>query len=654
MAPDARAYPTLFSPVALGPVILKNRISIPAHTMLLGEFDGTVGARYRAYLVERARGGAALISLESAPVNASSLTFPQQIRLWEPRVAEGLGKVSSALHSQGAKFAAMLWHGGRNVPYQAGRASISASAVPSLQTGDTPREATLDDIREIVTSYREAARNCVAGGVDAIEVQTASDYLLGAFLSPRLNRRRDSYGGSAANRVRLVVEILEAIRREIGPNIAIGVRTSIAHQIPLDSGGYGPAESMEVMQLIANSGLVDYVSLMTGSNGALQTVIPPMTARKAEIADLSRAFRQELSVPVIATGRITTPEEAESVLATGAADLVGIVRAFIAEPHWGSKAEGDQADRIRPCMGCNQSCLGFANRMIPAGCTINPSAGLELAVPVSPPAEASVRRRVAVVGGGPAGMEAARTAATRGHAVTLYEASDRLGGAFRLAAEAPHRAGMLPALDWWRRELQELEVDVRLNTPVLDPGSLTDDAVIWATGAASGWSLLWRNRPQLTDGIPGAASLPHCREVLAGTARVAGDVLVVDEDGGWPTVSLVESLVRAEEVRQLTVITSAMILGAPELSLTAELAEVSGRLAVAGVRIVAGTFVASASGSHVAATDGRQFGPYDAIVLSMGAVSARVPAGVTPTGDCVAPRGIWAAVQDGARAGLQV
>jgi 2,4-dienoyl-CoA reductase-like NADH-dependent reductase (Old Yellow Enzyme family) len=636
------AFPTLFSPLRLGPLSLKNRIAVPAHTMLLGEFDGTVGPRYRAYLAERARGGAALISLESAPVHPDSLSFPQQIRLWDAAVVPGLRATANELHDHGARFAVMLWHGGRNVPYLRGRVPISASAIPSLQTGDTPREATPNDIRELVAAYAIAARHCIEAGVNAVEVQTASDYLLGAFLSPDLNRRTDDYGGSPGNRARIVIEILEAIRREVGTATAVGIRTSIAHELPLAPDGYGPNESLAAMQVIASSGLVDYVSLMSGSNGVLDTVIPTMTSGKALLTEQSLRFRDALRVPVIVTGRITTPAEAEAVLARGAADMVGIVRGFIADAHWAAKALRNEAPRIRPCMGCNQSCLGFANRMIPAGCTINPSAGTETSMPARPSPAGAMPRRVAVVGGGPAGMEAARVAASRGHSVILYEATDRLGGQFRLAA----------AIDWWRRELDIAGVEIRFGQRIADPADLSADRVIWATGAVSGWGLLWRNRPQLARGIAGAESLPHCREVLGRTASVSGRVLVIDEDGGWPTISLAETLARDPAVRSVTVVTSAAVLGAPDLVMTAELAEVSRRLQRAGVTIVSGSFVACVRGAEAMTTDGRTLGPYEGMVLSMGSVATPVPPGVLPAGDCVAPRGIWAAVQEGAGCGM--
>lgn len=652
-APDATPFPRLFAPLRIGPLELRNRIVIPAHTMLLGERDGTIGDRYRAYLVERAVGGAAVVGVESAPVHPGSLSFPQQIRLWDPAVQPGIARAAQEVRAAGAFLSVMLWHGGRNVPHLTGNVPASASAIPSLQMGDTPRVLDASELPAIVRAYADAARLCADAGVELFEVQTASDYLLGSFLSSRLNRRTDRYGGSLENRARLALEVLQAVRDAVGRSIALGVRTSVSHLLPLDPAGYGIEESLPLMQLIAGSGLVDYVSLMTGSNGVMNHTIPPMGTQRAMLAHESAQFRRALPVPVFVAGRIKTPDEAERVLEEGGADAVAMARALIADPYWPAKARRGASAEIRPCMSCNQACLGFANRMMPAGCVVNASAGFELVLPSAarPVARTRDPKRVAVVGGGPAGLEAARTLAERGHAVHLYEAAPVLGGAFRLAADAPHREEMLPAIDWWTRELARLGVRVSLSTRIAAPQDVAADEVIWATGAQAGWTMLWKNRPQLVGGLPGAEALPHGRDVLAGRVGVRGRVLVVDEEGGWPAVSLVDSLVARADVTSVVVATSALLLGGLELGMTAEAYSVADRVRRAGVEVLPTTFVERVEGREAIALDGRRLGPFDAFVLSMGAVARGAPAGTTAIGDCVAPRGLWAAVQEGARAG---
>ena len=357
-------------------------------------------------------------------------------------------------------------------------------------------------------------------------------------------------------------------------------------------------------------------------------------------------------MPVTVAGRIRSPDEAEAIVANGQADIVAMARTFIADPDWVVKVRRGEEQRIRPCMSCNQVCLGFATLGLPAGCNINAAAGREFELPRR--TRAPRPRRIAVVGAGPAGLECARVAARRGHAVTLHEASDRLGGEMRLAAQCPHRGEMLPVLEWWERELSRLGVRVEFYAEIDGPASLDADEVVWATGGSPGWTWLWRNRPRLTGGIPGAENLPHGRDILAGKEAVSGSVLVIDEEGNWPAVNLVESLAAMDGVRGVAVATASALFGDPELSLTGELPLVARRLKSAGVELHGSTFVREVRGDTAISVDGEILGPFDAMVLSMGTVANTVPDGVIAIGDCLAPRSIWAAVQDGARLALSL
>lgn len=653
---DWGPYPRLFSPLQVGPLTLRNRVVIPAHTMFLGEPDGTIGDRYRAYLVERAAGGAAVVGVESSPVHPGTLSYAQQVRLWDRSVQASIARAAHEVRAAGSHLSMMLWHGGRNVPHLTGNVPSSASAIPSLQIGDTPRVLDESELPAIARAYAEAARLCADAGVEILEVQTASDYLLGAFLSPRLNWRTDRYGGSLENRARLTLEVLAAVRSAVGRSVAVGIRTSVAHMLPLDPQGYDIDDSLPLMQHIVASGLIDYVSLMTGSNGVMNQTIPPMTSKRAMLVDQSEVFKRHLSVPVFVAGRIKTPDEAERVIDSGAADAVVMARALIADPHWPAKAQRGESARIRPCMSCNQACLGFANRLMPAGCVVNARAGYEWRMPSEPVSESgpSSAKRVVVVGGGPASLEAARILGERGFEVTLHEATGHLGGAFRLAAHAPYRDEMRPMLDWWERELERLGVRVALHSRVETSSLPEADHLIWATGAEPGWTMLWKNRPQLPAGLPGANGLPHGRDILASRRRVAGRVLVIDEEGGWPVVSLVDALVATPEVQSVVVTTSALMLGGLELGLTAEAQEVAERVRRAGVEVLTTTFVERVDGSHVTTVDGRTLGPFDSVVLSMGAVARPIPRGALALGDCVTPRTVWAAVQEATRLAMSL
>lgn len=647
-------FPHLFSPIALGRVRLAHRAVIPGHSMLLGEADGTMGARYTAYLVERAKGGAAMVGIESAPIHPSTWQFAQQMRLWEDRVVPGLKACADAVHAAGSKVSIILWHGGHNISHYAtsqftGLVPLAPSPVPSPVTGDVPKAMSRADIAAMVAAYRAAARRCVAAGIDCLEVQTSSDYLLGSFLSPKLNRRTDEYGGSLENRARFVVEVLTAVRAEAGPGTAVGVRTCIEHIIPTDPGGYGAAESLAAMTYLESLGLVKWVSLMTGSHWDFSEMISPMNYPRAQLAEQAAAFKRALKVPVIVAGRIRTPAEAEAIVAKGQADVVAMARTFIAEPDWGVKARAGDVERIRPCMSCNQGCLGIVHRAQPGGCVINAAAGREHEL--TAPGRAARALRVAVVGAGPAGLECARVAAERGHLVTLYEAEDKLGGAFRLAAEAPHRGEMKLPLSWWERELARLGVSVRLGSPIDAGAPLRADKVVWAIGATPAPTLIWRTRPSLVEGIPGSAGLPHGRDVLSGRARVRGKVLVIDEEGGWPAISAVETIAASVGVTGVVLACSAAVFGQPDLHFSEETRPVAARLKAAGVTIRAGTLIGRIDGAYAETVAGERLGPFDTIVLSTGAAANPVPEGALAIGDCVAPRTFWAAVQDGARLG---
>lgn len=645
-------YSQLKKPFKLGPIELKNRVIIPGHSMVQGDSTGHITHKYRAYLVTRAKGGAALVGIESAPIHEQSKTWTGQVELWRDDIVPSLTRTADEIHAAGSKVSIILWHGGHNVGHRRGAAAMAPSVVPSVQIGEIPRAMSVADIKEIIPYYVAAAKRCTDAGVDVLEVQTSSDYLLGSFLSPQLNRRTDQYGGSVENRCRIVLEILGAIRADLPPHTALGIRTSVYHGIPGEPDGYTIDHSLPAMQHISSSGLIDYLSLMGGSNANFAESVPPMTLPRPQITHLSEKFKRALDIPIIVAGRIVTPEEAEAVLVKGQADLVGVARAFIADPDWMSKVESGQADRIRLCTGCNQVCLGFVGRSLPGGCNFNPEAGRE--DELCPLVPAKTKKSIAVVGGGPAGLECARVAAERGHAVTLYEATERLGGSLYLAANCPNRDEFKSPLQWWEAELSHLGVDVKLNSTVKDPNALGVDDVVWATGAepASVWQM--RFRPSMLDGIPGSGDLPHSRQVLAGIARVAGSVLVIDEEGGWPALNFLEWLVAHHDVDHVTIATNSAILGLPDLAGTGELALFTARLREAGVTVVPSIFVASVEGRFATATDGQILGPFDDMVLSMGAMARPIPDAVHPIGDCVAPRSIWAAVQEGARLARQL
>ncbi len=639
------SYPNLLSPITMGPITLRNRAMISAHGMGLADGGNGVSPRYHAYLVERAAGGAALLGMESAPVAPGMDNRSLRIRLYEDAVIPGLERLARDVHEAGACISITLWQGGHTESFTRGRYALAPSPIPNM-AGEMPKVISKAEIKTLIGYYAAAAERCLRAGLDAVQVQTATNYLLGSFLNPALNHRTDEYGGSRDNRVRIVLEILDAIRERVGDRIAVGVRTSVAHGIPGAPQDYDEQESLAVMKILADSDLIDWVNIMKGSGWDSGQSIPPMDQPTVQLRHEGLAFRAALRVPVITSGNIRSPAEAEDLLAEGGADVIAMARTWIAEPQWLNKvAAGDEA-RIRPCVSCNQGCVGMVWRGVPGTCSLNPRAGRE--IDLAPLSSGKRDTSVAVIGGGPAGMEAARLAALAGHPVTLYEATHALGGQLTLAAKGPTRQRWQDAIDWWQRSLADLNVTVRLGTQ-LDPATPpAADHVIWAIGAAPAQTAVLRLRPFMQDGLPGADGLVHGRSVMAGEHPVGGNVLVIDEEGGWPAVSLVEWLIEQPTVSAVSVVTPERSLGEAGLGVSFDLRALAARLSGSEIKVVSAARVARVRGQDVELEDGRQLGPFDQLLLSTGTAARATPEDALQVGDCVAPRGLWSATNDAA------
>jgi 2,4-dienoyl-CoA reductase-like NADH-dependent reductase (Old Yellow Enzyme family)/thioredoxin reductase len=473
-------YTHVNKPIKIGPIEIKNRIVRPAHGTLIGQ--GTINDSLIGYHEERAKGGVALSIVEIMGVHSSSLGA---LNSFDPSLDESYPKLVNACHDHGMKIFQQLWHGGHNVamPSLDGSPPWSSSDVRGLHSAQTPVPMTIPMIKEVISSFAEAAKKCEEWGVDGVEIHCAHGYLPAQFLSPATNTREDEYGGKLENRARFIIELLEAVRSAVSPNIAVGVRVAPDAL----EGGAGIEEYKYIVKALEDRQLIDYVNISLGNYQTFPKMIGGMHEPAGYEMDTSAILSASTKLPTIVVGRFRTLEEADQIIRSGDADMVGMVRALIADPYLVSKSLNDNADDVRPCIGCNQGCVaGIYKPVFPVmGCTVNPAVGLERLFSEALIQPAEKEKRIVVIGGGPAGMEAARVAALRGHNVSLYEAQKQLGGKLRYAALAPTRAGIRDIAVWQEEQLYKHGVNVHLNTFIEteDVYKLTPDLVIVAVGA---------------------------------------------------------------------------------------------------------------------------------------------------------------------------
>jgi 2,4-dienoyl-CoA reductase-like NADH-dependent reductase (Old Yellow Enzyme family)/thioredoxin reductase len=513
-------FPHLFSPARIGRLELPNRIVFAATSSELADHEGAVTDDMVEYYAERARGGAGLLVVEATYVDPRGKRLHHNAMLHDDRYIPGLRRLVDAVHAAGARAALQLNDGGReSVPEVSGAPPRAPSALPSRFTavgdGVIPQELTVAEIHELVRRFTEAARRARTAGFDAVELHGAHGYLIGQFLSPESNHRRDAYGGDTRRRARFFVELVETIKRELGREYPVICRMNGRDLVP---GGLELDEAVEIGALLEAAG-ADSLSVSGGIHASRPyAIIPGMSVPRGCYVAYSEAFKRRLTVPIMTVGRINTPALAEEILASGRADLICLSRALLADPHFPAKARSGRVDHIVPCIACNE-CIATVHRHKGIACTMNPMVSRELEFRRLLATRVTVKR-VAVVGGGVAGMAAAITAAERGHTVHLFEADCVLGGHLRLAHLPPHREELENALRFFEREVERRAIEVHLGRPftVADARTLRPDAIILATGAES------RN-PE----IPGV-DLPHVVtgwRIIAGLAQTGANCVVI-------------------------------------------------------------------------------------------------------------------------------
>jgi 2,4-dienoyl-CoA reductase-like NADH-dependent reductase (Old Yellow Enzyme family) len=543
----------VWEPFQLGPIELRNRIVRTAHTTALAG-DGVSDALI-AYHLERARGGVALSVIEAAGVHP---TCVYGIPIQDDSVIAGLSELADAVRLEGMHLIQQLFHIGPHGPTSDGSPSWAASYLPGAAPGMLSHPMTAEEIGEVIDGFAAAARRCREAGVAGVEIHCSHGYLLHAFLSRATNRRTDDYGGSFENRLRFTREVLAAIRAQVGDDYIVGVRLSTEDGVEQ---GLDAAECARVAQALEATGQLDYVSLSCGNSFYQPSrLYSPLPAPHAYEMPFSRRVTRAVKLPTMVSGRFMTLADAEQALAHGDADLVSMVRALLTDPRLVAKARAGHGAETRPCIGCNQACVGGIRRYDGQSgaqrleCTINVACGHELTHGDDAIARALTPLQVLVVGGGPAGLEAARVAALAGHAVALHERTDRLGGQLRFASANPARAEVGLAIDWWQRELERLKVVIELGSQV--DRELVQragaDVVIVATGTVPRGDGFQALRPAFTIGGDSPQRLLSAWDVLDGAA-VGGAAVVYDDVGHFEAIDVAEHLLdRGVAVRFVT------------------------------------------------------------------------------------------------------
>jgi 2,4-dienoyl-CoA reductase-like NADH-dependent reductase (Old Yellow Enzyme family) len=656
-------HPRLMSPLALRGHVLRNRIVFGAHTANMAE-NGLPGRQYGAYLAERAAGGAAMIVAEPVPVHRTGVLTRGNFRHGDDAVIPAFRRhVVEPVRAAGAVVVQQLYHIGAHGDSDLSFAPHwSPGGGRSYHDSDGSHRITGREIEELIAAHVAAARRCHAAGFDGVEVWAAYHSLLDQFWTPWSNPRDDEWGGSLANRTRFSRRIVEGIRRACGDDFVIGLAVSVsdAHPVTLS------VEALaEIVALHDTTGHIDYVTVGHGGYLDFERLIPTFLFAETLTAPAAAVLKGVVRhARITSEAHVRTPANGEAVIASGAADLVSIVRGQIADPHLARKTAAGRADDVRGCISCNQMCWGRRSRDYWISCLVNPSAGREWEWGGDRFDPAPAPRQVLVVGAGPAGLEAARAAAERGHRVEIAEALPVTGGQFRLAGQQPRRGQILDLLDWYDRQFDRLDVRLRLNT-FLDAAEISAhpaDAVILATGSLpdeTGFQRWLPAEPRL-PGIEAGGVWP-AEAAMRREARPGDTVIVLDEGGNWRGVGTAWTL--AERGHRVILVTPDPFVGR-EIARTSADGPARQRLARLGVRMVTEHVVARWHGNG--ATLRSLLTGAEETVAASGLVLATTNLPFDPwpedfagkavlrVGDCAAPRQAAYAFHDGRKAALSL
>ncbi|MEX0766878.1 MAG: mycofactocin system FadH/OYE family oxidoreductase 2 [Microthrixaceae bacterium] len=543
----------IWTPLQLGPVTVRNRIVFSAHLTNYAE-GGLPTEQHAAYYAERARGGTGLIITEEHSTHPTDWPYEKLIHGFNREVIPGYRLITDAVHKYRVPIFAQINHNGGQASSMYSRLPVWApSAVADPLFREVPKAVSEAEIAEIVASYALVAGHCAEGGFDGVELQCSHSSIVRGFLSPATNLRTDSYGGSLANRAKILIDIVAAVRAEIGPELALGVRLCGDELI---EGGTTIDEAVEVARMVEATGHVDYINTSIGvATASLFMIEASMHIPPGYAMFIPAAISAAVDLPVVGVGRFKDPLQAERALSEGFCDLVGVVRGQIADPDFARKAKAGFTDDTRLCLSCNQECVGRMGLNRWLGCIENPRTGRE-SLGIGEARPVTLGRKVLIVGAGPAGMQAAIAAARNGHHVTVCEQESAAGGQVRLAASVPNRAEFGDLVRNQLHECNRLGVEFEYGVTVTadEVAQRGADTVVIATGARAA-------RPYWMpeDQADGTGWIVDVRDVLSGRAHPEGNVIVIDEIGFHHATSVAELL--ADRGCRVEVITPGMVVG---------------------------------------------------------------------------------------------
>ena len=646
----------LLTPIRIRSMEVANRVVMPPMGTGLGIEGGTVSEANLAYMKRRAQSGAGLIITEIVEVHPLGATSPRALGVWDDKFIPGLKKFAAVVHAQEGKIAMQLHHCGRESVFQTkNKTAIAPSAIPSYRFGHfgTPREMTLEEVREAILSFGAAAVRARTAGYDAVELHGAHGYLLMQFLSAHVNKRTDAYGGDFRARARFMIECLQEVRKRVGNDYPISLRISAEEYL---RGGYTIQDMQTIIPDLVKAG-ADIINVSFGTHANAQVSIDtPFSSAPPEFeqgfkAWLARKIKEVTPVPVISVGRFTDPYIMDEVIARGDADLVAVARQHLADPDFLKNAREGHPEDTMQCLACNQGCierLVFEQQSV--RCSINPETGQETIYPAGP---AKTRRKVWVVGAGPAGLTAAFEAARLGHGVTLLDREEETGGQLRFAEKAPYKT----IYGKWTRALTEKcrkkGVEIRTGTEVTEEMIAREkpEAVILATGA-----------DQASCPAEGITASVVCGawQVLEGKVKPKDHVLIIG--GGLVGMETADFLCD-NGVQDVTLVE--MLPDSPVSPLTAHGIMLRRRLGAAGAKLLFNTTIKKIEEkSVVITTDGkdRKLEPIDQVIVAVGVTPRNALKEMLRqknirhfiVGDAQEPRRIIEATTEGARAAWEV